>query len=81
MSTHAKCSVKPTARETNVLVEGGGSVYLFRPCSTKETRWIKHHSCLDEAQFFGGALAVAHRYISDLVSAAAADRLIVRRGA
>ncbi len=34
-----------------------------------------------EAQFFRGALAVEHKFTSDLVSGAAADGLVIRRGA
>ena len=48
-------------------VEGSGTVYLLRPLNISAAENLKEHTN-EEAQFFGNALAVEHRYIDDLVA-------------
>ncbi len=62
----------------DLLVQGGGSVYLLRPTSRKGCRWLKEHIPAD-ATWFAGALAVEHRYVSDILAGAIRDGLKVKR--
>ena len=61
----------------DLVVHGGGSVYLLRPTSRKGCDWLKQHSPAD-AVWFAGALVGEHRYIHDLVAEAISDGLRVR---
>lgn len=49
-------------------VTGGGTIYLVRPENNQAREHLVEHTA-EEAQWFGGALAVEHRYITDLVEA------------
>ena len=49
-------------------VEGGGTVYLVRPLTGRVSAWLREHTDADNSTWFGNALAVEHRYISDLVA-------------
>jgi len=62
---------------TDLLVHGGGTVYLLRPVSRAGTAWVDEH-IPEDAAWFGGAVAVEHRYIRDIVVVAVADGLRVR---
>ena len=61
----------------DLLVHGEGSVYLLRPASAAGSVWIAMHIPFD-AQWFGGAVVVEHRYIDDIVTGAINDGLRVR---
>ncbi len=61
----------------DLLVQGGGSVFLLRPTNRKGCCWIKQHTPAD-AMWFAGALVVEHRYIRDIVAGALCDGLRVR---
>jgi hypothetical protein len=61
----------------DLLVSGGGSVYLLFATSAAGASWIAEH-IPDDAQWFGGGVAVEHRYIADIVTGAVADGLRVR---
>jgi hypothetical protein len=61
----------------DLLVQGGGSVYLLRPISPAGGAWVDQHIPSD-ATWFGGAIAVEHRYIHDIVAGAISDGLEVR---
>ena len=64
----------------DLLVHGGGSVYLVRPASPSGVAWVDDHIPAD-AIWFGGAVAVEHRYIADILQGAAEDGLSIGRGA
>ena len=49
----------------DVSVENHGSIFLFRPLTEAAEQWIQDNVS-DEAQYFGTALAVEHRYARDL---------------
>lgn len=46
-------------------VENHGSIYLLRPVNDQARQNLDEHTG-DEAQFFGDALVVEHRYIAPL---------------
>jgi hypothetical protein len=66
-----------TMQKTDVTVEGGGSIFLFRPHTDAATDWIEEHVQPD-AQWFGGGLVVEHRYARDLADSMLQDGLDVR---
>jgi hypothetical protein len=67
------------ALQADVLVEGGGSVYIFRPLSDVAREWIDTHIGEDNGyQPYYPSVVVEHRYIADLVQGAIADGLVVR---
>jgi hypothetical protein len=45
----------------------GGSLFLVEPLDKSARTWLTENVDLTEAQFFGNALAVEHRYAYDLV--------------
>lgn len=57
-------------------VEGHGTIYLVRPVSEAAVQWINEHVDTD-AQRWGTAIAVEHRYIRDIVDGMLADGLNV----
>jgi len=59
------------------IVSGGGSVYLLLPCSDAAQAWADEH-LPEDAQHLGRAIAVEHRYISDIVAGIQADGLTVQ---
>jgi hypothetical protein len=64
----------------DLLVHGGGSVYLVRPVSPLGVAWVDEHISLD-AMWFAGAVAVENRYVADILHGAAEDGLRIGRGA
>ncbi len=64
----------------DLLVQGGGSVYLVRPTSPLGVAWIDEHISPD-ATWFGGAVVVEHRYVADLLHGAVDDGLHLGRDA
>lgn len=65
-----------TGVQVDFTVEGGGTIYLFRPHSPAAVQWIEDH-IPETAQTLGSAVAVEHRYIADIVQGAQADGLVV----
>ncbi len=61
----------------DLLVHGGGSVYLLRPTSRQGSAWVDQNISPD-AMWFGGAVVVEHRYIRDIVVGATREGLEVR---
>lgn len=49
----------------DVQVENHGSIFLFRPLTDEARTWLVEHT---DGQWFGGALAVEHRYAADLAN-------------
>lgn len=60
----------------DAFVENHGTVALVRPVSDLARGWIEDNVG-DDAQFFGGALAVEPRYVEELVEGMLADGLDV----
>lgn len=61
----------------DLLVHGGGTVYILRPTSPTGAAWIEEHIQPD-AIWFGGGVVVERRYIRDIVVGAISDGLKVR---
>ncbi len=61
----------------DLLVTGGGTLYLLFATSPAGAAWIEAHVSND-AQWFAGGVAVEHRYIRDIVAGAARDGLRVQ---
>ncbi len=60
----------------DISIENHGTIFLFRLNTQAATEWVEEHVQSD-AQFFGDALVVEHRYARDLAMAAVADGLAV----
>ena len=60
----------------DISIENHGTIFLFRLNTQAATDWVEEHVQSD-AQFFGDALVVEHRYARDLATAAVADGLAV----
>jgi len=61
----------------DLIVHGGGTVYLLRPTSMTGEAWIEENIDPD-ALWFGGGVVIEHRYIRDIVLGAISDGLEVR---
>jgi len=57
-------------------VQNEGSIFLLHPLTTAARAWIAEH-LPEDAQTFGRATVVEHRYISDIVAGIKADGLEV----
>jgi hypothetical protein len=60
----------------DVLVRNEGTIFLFTPLTPAATNWI----CVNvqpNAQWFGNALVVEHRYAADLAAGMREDGLIL----
>jgi hypothetical protein len=60
----------------DIQVEHHGSLFLLRPLSDVANDWLTEHTP-DDAQWFGGALVVEHRYVEDIVMGAREEGLEV----
>jgi hypothetical protein len=61
----------------DLIVSGGGSIYLLFATSSLGEAWVNNH-IPDDAQWFAGGVAVEHRYIGEIVAGAVADGLRVQ---
>lgn len=61
---------------TDVTIENHGSIFLFHLHTDAAEEWVETHVPGD-AMFFGGALAVEHRYAEDLAGGMLDDGLEV----
>jgi hypothetical protein len=61
----------------DLYVQNEGSIFLLHAHSNAGRKWIKENIPQD-AQAFGNAIVVEHRYIADIVQGAQSDGLIVR---
>jgi hypothetical protein len=64
-------------RRGDLVVHGGGSIYLLCPTSPRGQRWIDEHVS-DDRQEWAGAIVAEHRFVGDIVRGAIADGLAVR---
>jgi hypothetical protein len=58
----------------DLLVHGCGTVHLLRPITSAGAAWVDEN-IPEDATWFGGAVAVEHRYIRDIIIGAVADGL------
>jgi len=57
-------------------VENHGTLFLFQPLTPAASDWIEEH-VQEDAQFFGTALVVEHRYACDLAEGMREDGLVL----
>jgi hypothetical protein len=57
--------VNKVLRDPDVVVRNEGSIFLFQPFTSRANTWITEHVQAD-AQWFGAALVVEHRYAIEL---------------
>ena len=57
-------------------VQNEGTIYLLRPLTPAARAWVAGY-IPDDAQYFGDAVVVEHRYIRDIVAGIVADGLTV----
>lgn len=57
-------------------VQNEGTIFLFHPKTEAAKEWISEH-IPEDAQRWGDAVAVEHRYIADIVEGIQADGLVV----
>jgi len=60
----------------DLFVQNEGSIFLLRPLTAVGHNWIEDNLPSD-AQEFGGAVVIEHRYIAAIVNGAEADGLVV----
>jgi hypothetical protein len=60
----------------DISIENHGTIFLFRINTPAGSEWVTQNVQQD-AQFFGDALAVEHRYAQDLASGMSADGLVL----
>jgi hypothetical protein len=53
-----------------------GSIFLLRPITKAGAEWIDDNIG-DDAQWYGRAVVVEHRYIADIVDGARADGITI----
>ena len=61
---------------SDFIVENHGSIFLLRPVSAAASDWVSEH-IPEDAQWFGDAVAVEHRYIGDIVRGIQNDGFMV----
>jgi hypothetical protein len=72
--------MKSPNSEADFSIEGEGrfcAVYLLRPLTPAGFDWVEEH-IPEDAQRLGNAVAVEHRYISDIVAGIQDDGLAVQ---
>jgi hypothetical protein len=57
-------------------VQNEGSLFLLRPLTDAAHEWVGEH-IPEDAQTWGDAIVIEHRYIAPIVTAAVADGLVV----
>lgn len=62
--------------QTDFTVSGGGTLYILKPNTDEAKTWIDAH-IPEDAQRWGGGVAVEHRYINDIVVGIQSDGLTV----
>jgi len=63
-------------RQPDVLVNNVGTLYTFCPLTLRAKEWIHEH-VQDDAQWFGHALIVEHRYAWGLAQGMKDDGLVL----
>jgi len=60
----------------DVVVRNEGSIFMFQPLTKTARAWIEENAA-DDGMWFGGQLAVEHRYAADLAQGMLNDGLNV----
>ena len=60
----------------DISIEDHGTLFLFRMNTPAAAEWVSQN-VQEDAQFFGDALAVEHRYAQDLAAGMQADGLVL----
>ena len=63
--------------QTDVIVSGGGTIYLFHLESDTAHAWVDDQVHVEDWQWLGPAFAVEHRYARLLIDGMVADGLRV----
>lgn len=63
--------------EYDVQVENHGTIFTFALLTEAAREWVAENVGDESAQFFGGALAVEHRFAADLAEGMIVDGLAV----
>ena len=71
-----KPSVQTSEVQADLIIENHGSLFLLRPVSPTGQTWLDENIA-DDAQVFGDAIAVEHRYIGAIAEGILADGLVV----
>jgi hypothetical protein len=80
MSSHLDSFVASgTSPTSDFRCENHGSIFLLHPLSQSARSWIEENLPSD-AQWFGNAVAVEHRYIWAILEGIQNDGLVVARG-
>jgi hypothetical protein len=80
MSSHLDSFVASgTSPTPDFLCENHSSIFLLYPLSPSAQSWIEENLPSD-AQWFGNAVAVEHRYIWAILEGIQSDGLVVTRG-
>jgi len=66
----------PDTIKSDVRIDNQGTIVLVVPLTDRATEWIGQN-IPDDAQYFGKALVVEHRYAQDIVDGMAADGLVL----
>jgi len=61
---------------TDFTVQNEGSIFLLHPHTPSAHDWVSEH-IPEDAQFFGDAVVIEHRYIADIVEGVRADGLAI----
>lgn len=73
---------RPTKRRrfaSDFTLENHGSIVLLKPNKRASAKWLTD-TAPEDAQFFGNALAIEPRYVSNVIEAARADRFNIQGG-
>ncbi len=60
----------------DISIENHGTIFLFRLNTPAAVEWVSQH-VQEDAQFFGDALVVEHRYARDVAAGMQADWLVL----
>ena len=58
----------PHANQPDFSLYGSGTVFLFEPLTARASQWLATHCAPSSShQYFGDALAVEHRFVSNII--------------
>ena len=58
----------PHANQPDFSLHGSGTVFLFEPLTERASQWLETHCPpTGDHQYFGDALAIEHRYVSNII--------------
>ena len=60
----------------DISIENHGTIFLFRLNTSAAVEWVSQN-VQEDAQFFGDALVVEHRYARNIAAGMVADGLVI----